>query len=84
MAHARMAGEIDYRDSLQTQRPRSQQVKTAVPGEIVDARGCFEEDDRRARGLQFLTRNSPGHRRDFQVIEPADQSAFDALGEKIS
>ena len=29
-------------------------MKSAVPGKIVDACGCFEEDDRRAVWLQAL------------------------------
>jgi len=83
VTHPRIAREICDRDALQAQRPRGQQMKSAVPREIVNPRGGLEEDDRRARRLWFLARNFSRHRRDLEIIEPADKSAFDALGEKL-
>ena len=59
-------------------------METAVPREIVDARGGLEKDHRRARGFWLLTSYSPRHRRDFEIIEPADQSAFDTLSVEFS
>jgi hypothetical protein len=83
MTHARVTGEIYNRDSPQAQRPGGQQVKTAVPGEIINTGGGFEEYDRCGRRLRVLAGYAPRHRRDFEIIQPADQPAFDALGVKI-
>ena len=58
-------------------------MKSAVPGEIVDASGGFEENNGRASGLGFLTGNLSGNTRNFEIVEPADKSAFDALGEEF-
>ena len=54
-------------------------MEAAVPGEIVDARGGLEKDHRRARGGRFAPRHLPSHAGYFEIVEPADQSAFDAL-----
>jgi hypothetical protein len=83
LAHARITGEIRHRDSLQAERPRSQQVKSAVPRKIVNARGCLEEDNRRAIRMRFFASHFARHGSDLEIIEPADKSAFDALGEEF-
>jgi hypothetical protein len=59
-------------------------MKAAIPREIVNPCGGFEEDNRRARRLRLLSCNTARHRRNFEIVEPADKSAFDALGEKFS
>ena len=58
-------------------------MESAVPGQVVNAGGCFEENDRRAFGLRFLTSHLMRYKCYLEIIEPADKSAFDALGEKI-
>ena len=58
-------------------------METAVPGKIVDAGGRFEENNRRARGRRRLASQARCSTRNFEIIEPADESAFDALGEEI-
>ena len=58
-------------------------MESAVPREIIDPCGCFEEDDGRASWFRFAFRNLLCHLGDLQIIEPADKSAFEALGEKI-
>lgn len=58
-------------------------MKAAVPGEIVDARRCLEKNDWRTRWDRFAPRNSSRHGCNFFIIEPADQSTFDALGEEL-
>ena len=58
-------------------------MECAVPGKVIDACGGFEERDWRARGLWLLTGNAPCYTRDLQIIEPADESAFDALSEEF-
>ena len=47
VAHAGAAGKVGHRNALQPQGPRRQQVKAAVPGEIVDAGRGLEEYDGR-------------------------------------
>ena len=83
MTHPRITGEIYNRYTLQSQRPRRQQVEPAVPREIVDSRGGFEEDNRRACSLRCAQRNLICHVGDFQVIQPSNKSAFNTLREKI-
>ena len=65
VTHPRIAREICDRDALQAQRPRGQQVESAVPREIVNACGGFEEDDGRACGKWRETGDVFRHRRDF-------------------
>jgi hypothetical protein len=83
LAHARVAGEICDGNPFQAQGPRSQQVKSAVPREIVNACGCLEEYD----GLSRCGRREAGHAsrdaRDLEIIQPADESALEALGVKV-
>ena len=54
-------------------------MKSAVPGKIVDPGGGFEEDDGRACRRRRLARNFFCGLRNFEIVEPADQSALDAL-----
>ena len=58
-------------------------MKTAVPRKIVDARRGFEENNWRTIRLRFFASHLTRNRCDFEIIESADQSAFDALGEKF-
>lgn len=58
-------------------------MKAAVPREIVNACGGFEEDDGRAFGGWRLAGDEPCHPRDLEIIEAADQSALEALGEEV-
>ena len=58
-------------------------MKSAVPREIVNTRGGFEEDDRRARGSWRVTSYKLRDLRNFEIVESADKSAFDALGEEF-
>ena len=58
-------------------------MKSAIPREIVNSCGCFEEDDRRARGKWLVVSDEFRHCRNLEIVEPADESAFDALGEKF-
>ena len=82
-AHARITGKINDGDALQAKRPRRQQMESAVPGEIVNASGCLEENNRRARRMRRVTSYKLRHARDLEIIEPADESAFETLGEKF-
>ena len=82
-AHARVAGKVSDGDSLQAERPRGQQVKSAVPGEIIDASGGFKENDGRACGSWRIASYEPRNLGNFEIIESADKSAFDALGEEF-
>jgi len=58
-------------------------MESAVPRKIIYACGRFEENDWRAIRRWFLTRNFPRNRCDLKIIEPADKSALEALGEKF-
>ena len=58
-------------------------MKPAVPGEVIDPRGGFEEDNRRARRRRGVANNALCHARDFEIIEPADKPAFDSLFEEF-
>jgi hypothetical protein len=58
-------------------------MKPAVPREVVDAGGGFEENHRRARGVRRATRHDMRHARNFDIVETADESAFEALREEI-
>jgi len=59
-------------------------MKSTVPGEIVNSRGGFEEHYRRAVNWRRVTSYKFRHARDFEVIQAADKSAFEALGEEFS
>lgn len=56
-------------------------MKTAIPGEIVDPRGGFEEHDWRALGRRRLADNAFCSTRNLEIIQPADKTAFEALSE---
>ena len=58
-------------------------MKSAVPRKIVNASGRFEEDNRRTRGSWRVAIYELRGSRDLEIIESADKSAFDALGEEI-
>lgn len=58
-------------------------MKPAVPGEIVDSRGGFEKDDRRPGRRRGVAGNALCHARNFEIIEPADKPALDALREEF-
>lgn len=83
MTHARVAGKISNGNPLEPQRPGGEQMKSAVPGKIIDPGGGFEKDNRRARRSWRLADDTLCHTRDFQIVEPADKSAFEALSEEV-
>lgn len=58
-------------------------MKAAVPREIVDACGGLEKDHRRARGNRLTPRHLTRYTGNLKIIQPADKSTFDALGEKF-
>lgn len=58
-------------------------MESAVPGEVIDSCGCFEENNRCASRLRLLASHLARHRCDLEIVESADKSAFDALGEEI-
>jgi len=58
-------------------------VKSAVPGEIVDAGRGFKKDYWRTRGDRLTASHAARDRRNLEIIDPADQSAFKVLGEKF-
>jgi hypothetical protein len=78
-----MTGEIGNWDALESQCPGRKQMKTTIPGKIINSSGCLKEHDRRTVGLWFFTENSSRHSRNFNIIESADQPAFDALREEF-
>ena len=83
MTHTGVTGKIRYRDPLQPQRPRRKQMKATVPRQVIDPRGGFEEDNWCARRRGRLTGNASCQARDFKIVEPADESALDALREEF-
>ena len=58
-------------------------MKGAVPGEIVDAGRGFEKDNWLPLRIWKLTRNTPRHPPDLEVIEMTGQSSLDILGVEI-
>lgn len=58
-------------------------MKAAVPRQIVDSGRGFEEDNGSARRSGRLMGNTFGNTCDLEVIQPADESAFDALSEEF-
>ena len=59
-------------------------MEAAVPREIINPCGRFEKYDRRARWRWRVTDDEFSYACNFEIIEPADKSALDALGEKFS
>jgi hypothetical protein len=58
-------------------------MKPAVPREIVDPGRGLEKEDRRLGGRRRLAGDAPCEARDPEIIQPADESAFDALCEEF-
>lgn len=58
-------------------------MKPGIPGKIVDPCGCLKENHRRAIGQRFSAEHFARNRFDFEVIEPADEAALNALGEEF-
>ena len=58
-------------------------MKTAVPGEIIDSRRSLEKDNRCPRRNRRLAGDAFGQARDLEIVEPANQSALDALSEEF-
>lgn len=58
-------------------------MKAAVPREIVDAGGGFEEEERRAGGDRRLPGDPFRHAGDLPIVKPADDAAFEALFEEF-
>lgn len=59
-------------------------MKPAVPREIVNARGRFEEDDGRALYRWRVARDKLSHADYFEIVNSADKSALDVLFEEFS
>jgi len=59
-------------------------MKPAVPGEVIDPCRCFEEDDRRTMSRRRVTSYKSRHTCNFEIIEPADKPALEALDEKFN
>lgn len=68
MRHAAFASKKPDGDALQAKGPRGEQMKGAVPREIVDAGGGFEKDDGRAIGRGNLLGNTTRHLPDLEVV----------------
>ena len=58
-------------------------MKSAVPREVVNASGRFEEDHRCASGSWRIVSYELCDSRNFVVVKSADKSALDALGEEF-
>lgn len=58
-------------------------MKPAIPREIIDACGGFEEDHWSPCGRRRVTGDEFRDARDLEVVEPAHESAFEALGEEF-
>ena len=83
LAQAGVARKIYNGNPVQAQCPRDEQMKAAIPREVIDTGGSFEEDNRRAAGLRLLASDSLCNGCDLEIIKPADESAFDSLGIEI-
>ena len=59
-------------------------MEAAVPGEIVDPGRGFEEYNRRALSRRRLTGNKFCEPSNFEIVEPASETAFEALYVKFS
>ena len=58
-------------------------MKAAVPREIVNAGGGFEEDDGLSLRGRRVARYETRCARDLEIIEAADESAINSLLEKF-
>ena len=58
-------------------------MKTAVPGEVIDTCGGFEEDNRRALRWRLSARHLPGDGCDLSIVKTADQSSFETLDKEF-
>ena len=82
-AQTGIASEICNRDSLQTQRPSGEQMKSRIPRKVIDARGGLEENDGLSHRPGFALRHLARHGGNLEIVEATDESAFDALGEEF-
>ena len=82
-AQAGVAREIRDGYSFEPQRPRCQQVKAGIPGEIVKAGGGFKERDGLARWGWGEADDASRRGRDLEIVESADESAQNSLSKKI-
>ena len=81
--HACFAGKENDRHALQTQSPRNQQVKSAVPREIVEAAGCFKENNGPSLGLWRATGHALRHLKDAPVVQVPRQAATEITVEEL-
>jgi hypothetical protein len=58
-------------------------MKATIPGKVVNAGRGFEENDRCARGSRGLASHLLCQACDFEIVEPADKSALEALFEEF-
>jgi len=58
-------------------------MKPAVPREIIDACGGFEEDHWSPCGRRRVTRDESCDARNLEIVEPAHEPTFEALGEEF-
>ena len=58
-------------------------MESTVPGEIIDPGGGLEEDNRRTGRGRRLAGNAFCHARNLAIVQPTDESTFDALSEVI-
>ena len=58
-------------------------MKATIPGEIIDPGRGFEKYDGRPGRRRRLADDTFCQARNLEVIQPADESAFDALGDKF-
>ena len=58
-------------------------MKSAIPREIVDAGGSFEEHDWLTSCRWRVTGDKFRDMCDLEIVEVADKPTFEALGEKI-
>ena len=58
-------------------------MKSAVPGEVVDAGGGFEEEERRAGRDRRLPGDPFRHTGDLPIVKPAGDAALEALFEEF-
>lgn len=58
-------------------------MKSTIPRKIIDPCGSFEKGDRPTRWGRRAAGDEFRDARDFEIVEPADQSTFEALIEKF-
>ena len=58
-------------------------MKSAIPRKVIDTCRGFEENDWRTVRLWFFAGHLARHGCDLEIIESADESALDTLGEKF-